>query len=149
MTAEELMRRFSMEAHIENGSFIERHYASDGSTRAASGSIYYYVAPDERTEFHKIDCDEYWCYAKGSPLDVWLVREDGGVSVHKLGVEDGCEPLLYVPKGVIFASKHAERFTEGTFLSCITVPRFCYEGFTMLKKEEMLQKYPAVSGFYR
>lgn len=40
-----------------------------------SGSIYYFVAPGEITEFHRIDCDEYWCYNAGSPLEVWSVKD--------------------------------------------------------------------------
>lgn len=149
MTAYELMKRFSMEAHIENGAFIEKHYEDNSGKRALSGSIYYYVAPDELTEFHKIDCDEYWCYVEGSTLDVWIVDETGGVSVRKLGVEDGCEPFIYIRRGLIFASKHSQPCTDGTFITCITVPRFSYEGFTMLKKDEMLSKYPEVHKFYK
>ena len=148
MTAEELCRRFAMEPHPEHGAFSERHYEHLGKGRPASGSIYYYVAPDERTDFHRIDCDEYWCYNGGSPLELWVIAPDGGVSVRRLGIEDGCEPFVYLPKGAIFASRHGEAVTEGTFLTCITVPRFQYEGFELFEKEEILAEYPQVKGFY-
>lgn len=148
MTAEELCRRFDMQPHPENGAFSERHYEHAGGNRPASGSIYYYVAPDERTDFHRIDCDEYWCYNGGSPLDIWVIAPDGSVGVRRLGIEDGCEPFVYLPQGVIFASRHDEAVTEGTFLTCITVPRFQYEGFELFEKEEILAEYPQTGAFF-
>lgn len=51
MRADELIKKYGMEEHIENGSFIERHYEEKVLKRAASGSIYYYVAAGEHTEF--------------------------------------------------------------------------------------------------
>ena len=94
MTAEELMRRNRMVPHEERGAFAERHYTNQNGTRAASGAIYYYVAPGERTAFHRIDCDEYWCYHCGEPLEVCLIDESGIVKVIFLGIGENCEPLL-------------------------------------------------------
>lgn len=147
MTAEELAKRFDMQIHAENGSFCECHYIHEGEGRARSGSIYYYVGPTERTKFHRIDCDEYWNFVAGTTLLVYLLQEDGSSTMRKLGVEAGAEPLIYVPKGTIFASKHACPTTEGTFITCITVPRFTYDGFTLISDEDMLAKYPQVATF--
>ena len=146
ITAEELMRRYSMSPHVENGFFIERHYKSDPAVRAASGSIYYYVAPGEKTEFHRIDCDEYWCFAAGAPLSIWTIDEAGGVCVSRFGTDEGCEPVVYFRKGLIFASKSLS--DEGTFLSCITVPRFSPDGFEMFTEEEITTAYPETKSFY-
>lgn len=148
MTAEELIRKYSMAAHAENGLFAERHYEHTGEGRAASGMIYYYVAPDERTEFHRIDCDEYWCYVCGSPLDVWMIDEKGSLSVKRLGIEKDCEPAVYVRSGVSFASRHAAKYDEGTFISCITVPRFSYEGFRLIDRDEVTVLCPAAKDFF-
>ena len=148
MTAEKLKERFCLTAHPENGSYAECHYPCSSDSRAMSGSIYYYVAPGELTKFHVIDCDEYWCYTAGSALDVWLIDEAGTVSVKKLGTEPGCEPLIYVKKGVIFASKHVGKVNDGTFLSCITVPRFSPEGFKMLSDEYIAANYPETKDFF-
>ena len=148
MTADGLMKKMGMKAHEENGAFLEAHYKHDGDGRAASGSIYYYVAADEYSEFHRIDCDEYWCYAEGSPLEVWMIDREGKLSIRLLGVEDGCEPMLYIPKGTIFASRHTGNCEDGTFLTCVTVPRFDYAGFTLIEKSEMLEKYPETVKFY-
>lgn len=148
MTAESLMKRFSMTGHVENGAFVEKHYEHSGADRAKSGLIYYYVAPDERTEFHVIDCDEYWCYSCGSTLEIWTADEAGELSVHLLGTEECCEPAVYLRSGLAFASKHPDGAAEGTFLSCITVPRFSYEGFTLIPEKDMVEKCPAAAAFF-
>ena len=149
MTAKELTERFGMSAHPENGAFIERHYAHEGSGRAESGSIYYYVGPEELTAFHVIDCDEYWCYAEGSALEIWIVDPaDGRVEVKCLGVDGGCEPFVYIRRGLIFASRHRDKSADGTFITCITVPRFDYEGFTMIPDSEVREKYPLTEKFF-
>ena len=149
MTAEELMKRFSLKEHVENGAFVDRHYENTAPGRAASGSIYYYVAADEVTEFHRIDCDEYWCYNAGTDIEIWQVDENGHITVSSLGTGEGSEPLVYLRSGVIFASKHAHNFGEGTFLTCITVPRFTYEGFELISKADMLAAFPGIEAFYR
>lgn len=149
ITAEELAKRYAMDPHVENGAYIEQHYEYKGDGRADSGMIYYYVAPMERTEFHVIDCDEYWCYVEGSPLELWMVDPaSGNVNTVKFGVEEGCEPVVYFPKGRIFASKNHNQ-EEGTFLSCITVPRFDPNGFRLCSLEEMVKDYPDTKEFYQ
>jgi len=147
--AEELLKRYNMAAHVENGAYLERHYVSTEPGRPTSGSIYYYVAPEERTMFHYIDCDEYWCYIAGSPLEIWQISPAGEVSTVLLGVEPGCEPLVYLKKGAKFASRHPGKAQEGTFLSCITVPRFQPEGFHLCSDEEIRNAYPEAEGFFR
>lgn len=154
MLPEELMIRYGMRPHEENGAFAESHYVSEGAERAASGSIYYYVAPNERTEFHRIDCDEYWIYTAGSSLEIWMISPEGSLSIQCLGVTPNSNPKVYVPKGTVFASRHIKTAdcesssAEGTFLVCITVPRFTYEGFTLFTRKEVTDLCPEVSDFY-
>ena len=148
MTAEELLQKFDMSAHPENGAFAERHYAHEGADRASSGSIYYYVAPQEKTEFHRIDCDEYWCYTAGSTLEFWQVDADGRLKISLLGTEGEAEPFVFVKRGTVFASKHRKGAKDGTFLVCITVPRFSYEGFELIPKARMIKEYPAAAPFF-
>ena len=149
ITAEQLHKRYKTEKHIENGNFIEKHYESNEEGRPSSGSIYYYLAPNIKSEFHKIDCDEYWCYIKGESLEIWIIDKKGKIIIKKFGIDEGCEPMIYFPKGVIFGSKSLSISNEGTFLSCITVPRFTYDGFTLFKQKEMEEIYPETKEFYK
>lgn len=106
MTPEELTACFKMKKHPENGFFLEKHYDAPDNIRPASGMIYYYVAENELTDFHKIDCDEYWCFNAGASLEVWTIDETKELKIRLLGIENDHEPSLFIPKGTIFASRH-------------------------------------------
>lgn len=146
--AEVLARRFALGAHPENGMFVERHYAHEGPSRAASGSIYYYVAPGERTCFHRIDCDEYWVINCGAALELWVVTTDGRVDLRRLGTEPGTEPLVYLRRGEVFAARHRGKVEDGSFVSCVTVPRFTYDGFEMFEDAEARKRWPDLGAFF-
>lgn len=148
MRASELIKKYTMEQHPENGIFIEQHYESNKPGRADSGSIYYYVSPGEITEFHRIDCDEYWIYNAGAPLEVWSIK-DGQIKKMICGVTEGAEPVLFLQRGEIFASRLPKDSDDGSFITCITVPRFSYDGFEMFTKEQIIDMYPEVEEFFR
>lgn len=149
MRADEVIKRYTMEQHIENGAFIERHYDAEPGKRAESGSIYYYVAPGEITEFHRIDCDEYWCYNAGSTIEIWSFDNKGSLKKHQLGITEGAEPVVFFRRGEIFASRLSNENSDGTFITCITVPRFTYDGFEKIEKEEMIKMYPDAAEFWK
>ena len=69
--------------------------------------------------------------------------------IRRLGIEDGAEPCLLLKAGVVFGARHLSGAEDGTFVSCVTVPRFSYDNYRILPKEEMLEKYPASAAFYR
>lgn len=149
MKASDLATRYSMDRHIENGAFVERHYDSGKPGRACSGSIYYYVAPGETTEFHRIDCDEYWCHNAGSDIEVWSFSPEGTLKKHLLGTSEHAEPLAFFKRGEVFASRLPKESPDGAFITCITIPRFTYEGFEVIEKEQMIALYPESSGFWQ
>ena len=148
MTAESLMKRFSMAEHPENGAFVEKHYLHTGRGRPASGMIYYYVAAGERTEFHVIDCDEYWCHNAGADLEVWSFTPDGTLRKQILGTSAQAEPFAFFRRGEIFASRLPESSPDGALITCITVPRFDYRGFRLIGREEVLKLDPGLHAFY-
>ena len=148
MRASDLMKKYAMDRHAENGAYVEKHYHSDKPGRADSGSIYYYVAPGEVTKFHRIDCDEYWCHNAGTDIEIWSFTPEGVLRKHVLGTSESAEPFVFFRRGEIFASRLRADSPDGAFITCITVPRFTYEGFEMIGKEEMLRRYPESSGFW-
>ena len=148
MKASDLIQKFAMEEHPENGAYVECHYISEIEGRADSGSIYYYVAPGEKTEFHRIDCDEYWCYNAGATIELWVIDNNGMLQKKLLGITDGAEPMVFFRRGEIFASRLSKDSDDGTFVTCVTVPRFTYDGFELFEKEKMVEMYPEAAGFW-
>lgn len=148
MKAKDFIAKYAMDRHIENGVFIEKHYASDAEGRAESGSILYYVSPGEYTQFHRIDCDEYWCFNAGSSVEIWSFEENGNLRKLQLGISENAEAFVFLRRGEIFASRLAPDAEDGTLITCITVPRFSYSGFELIEKEKMLERYPQSADFW-
>ncbi len=148
MTVFDLLEKYNMKPHEENGSYAECHFRYDKEGRAPSGSSYFYVPAGEKTLFHRIDCDEYWCFNAGDALEVWIVNVNGTLEIKRLGLDKDCEQLLYFPRGVIFASRSLNKDGDGTFFTCITVPRFSYDGFELLEREEVTRICPETEEFY-
>lgn len=149
MRADALVKLYRMLPHEENGFYLERHYEAVGQERPTSGSIYYYLGPEEKSEFHVIDCDEYWVHCAGSPVQIWQITPDGDLIKSMLGVGLGLEPLVHIPAGNVFGAKHLAEAEDGTFVSCITVPRFCYEGWRLVPKTEVLELNSEVEEFWK
>ena len=150
ISADILAKRFGMEPHVEGGSFVELDEPlPEGAPRAASGVIYYHLGAKEFSDFHVLDSDEYWLWHAGTPLEIWLVGEDGRPEIKRLGVDPESEPCVLLKAGVIFGARHiAGDCADGTLVSCVTVPRFSYASYRILPREEMLEKYPAVRPFF-
>lgn len=147
VSANELAARFNMQAHEEGGSFFELE-PRDTDTRSACGSIYYHLPQDQVSDFHQIDCDEFWAYSAGDTLELWVIGTDGTLSIELLGASEGAQPLIKIAAGCIFAARHTGAIDDGTFLSCITVPKFSYQGWRLFSQDEILQRYPQAAAFW-
>lgn len=128
-----LKKRYKLEAHPEGGWFSEEYTApfeKDG--RPMAGSIYYLLDAGEISQFHQIDCDELWYYHEGCGLIITSLQ-DGVTTEYLLGpdVEHGQRAMAVIPKGAIFSAKNLT--SDGfTFVSCVTTPKFTYEGFRLV-----------------
>ena len=147
VTAEELVKRFGLTPHVEGGAFLELDEpVKEG--RAASGVIYYALDRGETSDFHVLDSDEYWLWHAGGTLEIWMISPDGALEIRNLGIREGAEPCVLVKAGVIFGARHAADDEECTFLSCVTVPRFSYETYRILSREEAEETCAEVSAFF-
>ena len=147
--ADELARRFGLEPHVEGGSFVELDEPVPPEMgRAPSGVIYYHLGVGEYSDFHVLDSDEYWLWHAGSTLEIWMILPDGSLQVQRLGVDEGAQPCVLLKAGVIFGARHLPGAGDGCFVSCVTVPRFSYESYRILSRQEMLEKYPCTAPFF-
>ena len=141
--ADLLKRVYNLVPHREGGSFSEVYTAPmemDG--RPISGSIYFLLDQGEISHFHEIDCDEIWFYHEGCGLKVTILSKNGKEEC-LLGndTEKGERAMVVIPAGAIFAAENLANHGF-TFISCITTPNFTYDGFRLVMKEEINQKFP-------
>lgn len=146
MSEKELIKRLKLKPHFENGLYAERNFPKEKLKRQKSGAIYYYVRANEKSRFHKIDSDEYWLYHYGSDLEVWIIYPNHKVVVKKCGLGKDADPIVYVPKGAIFASKHTDA-KLGTLVTCLTVPAFNKASFKIYRTKDLIKKYPELNKF--
>lgn len=134
----ELKTAHQLRQHPEGGWFAEVYTAPfETEGRPLMGSIYFLLAGDDISHFHRIDCDELWYHHEGCALRVTVLR-DGFCERLLLGSDlaAGQRPMAVIPAGAIFAAENAD--TDGySFLSCATTPAFRYEGFRLVPRAEI------------
>lgn len=148
MKADELIKYFPMEKHVENGLFLVNNPPCDSHERQPSGCMYFYYYPNSDSKFHRLDCNEYWIYSAGAVLEMWLISPNGKLEVKKLGAEAGAQPTILVEAGTIFAGRHKKMVDDGTFLTNITVPRYSDDGFEIISKEDVIKLCPEAEAFW-
>ena len=134
---QEIKAFYHLEPHVEGGSFAEVYTSPDEKAgRPLAGSIYFLLEAGEVSRLHQIDCDEIWYYHEGCGMRI-TVYSEGARRELLLGkdVQQGQQVMAVVPKGSIFGAVNLEE--DGfTFVSCVTVPHFTYEGFRLLDEDE-------------
>lgn len=137
-----LKKTYNLMPHEEGGSFSEVYTsAEEKKGRSLAGSIYFLLDSGEVSQFHEIDCDEIWFFHEGCGMKICILAPNGDVSHIYLGndVEKGQRAMAIIPKGAIFSAVNLD---DGgyTFVSCVTVPKFSYDGFRLVPADEIRQR---------
>ncbi|WP_130836366.1 cupin domain-containing protein [Lachnoclostridium sp. Marseille-P6806] len=144
--AEELIRHYHLERHPEGGWFAEVYSSSLSlreNGRPIAGSIYFLLQGGDISHFHQIDCDEPWYYHEGCGVRITVLAEDGSLREELLGPDftQGQQMMVSIPKGAVFAAENLD--PKGyTFMSCMTAPKFQYEGFRLVSADELAALLP-------
>ena len=138
--AEQLIKEYGLQPHEEGGHFAEVYTAPfEANGRPLAGSIYFLLDRGEVSRFHVIDCDEIWYFHEGCGMKITALA-DGSKEEYLLGndVERGERAMVVVPKGRVFGAENLdpERYS---FVSCMTAPKFSYDGFRLVSEEEIVE----------
>ena len=147
----EIVRELKLEKHPEGGWFAEVYtapvsFAEGSGQRALAGSIYYLLGGADISAFHEIDCDELWYYHEGTGMRLYVLKKDGSLVQHLLGsrLSQGALPMVRLEAGDIFAAENLDQ--DGyTLISCMTAPKFRYEGWRLVSRDELLALCPEAS----
>ena len=131
ISAAEIIARFELKPHPEGGYYREtfRDANVGAQGRARSTAIYYLLARDERSHWHRIDAVEVWHYYAGSALTLRIADDDGQWNL-KLGpnLAAGEQPQAIVPP---HTWQSAESTGDWTLVGCTVAPGFDFATFEL------------------
>ena len=147
----DLIRQYQLTAHPEGGYFIETYTSPDiiglparySSARRGAKAIYFLLPGDQVSKFHRITCEEIWCFHLGDAATIYIIHRDGTLQELALGrdFERGEHLQIVIPHNVWFGAK-VNKKNAFAFVSCITAPGFEYEDFELATRDALLQEYP-------
>ncbi|MDP3830155.1 MAG: cupin domain-containing protein, partial [Ignavibacteriaceae bacterium] len=113
------------------------------SERCFSTSIYFLLAGEQFSAFHKLQSDETWHFYEGSPLEIFIIDEESNLSVPKLGrdLENDETLQLTIGKGKWFAARIIDQ-KSFSLIGCTVTPGFNFEDFELGKRDELLSQFP-------
>ena len=132
LSADDVIRLLELQPHPERGHYREtfRDDPSGADGRAASTAIYYILAKDEISRWHRVDAAEIWHWYAGAPL-LLSVAPPHGIAIHtQLGPDlvNDERPQAMVPKG---HWQQARSCGAWTLVGCTVAPGFTFEGFEL------------------
>ena len=131
LSAAEVIRLLDLKPHPEGGHFRETFRDAPGleGGRALSTAIYFLLAAEERSHWHRVDAAELWHYYAGAPLILEMAASDEGpIRRMKLGPDIAMGER---PQGIVPANhwQAAESMGDWTLAGCTVAPGFDFATF--------------------
>jgi uncharacterized protein len=135
-SAADVIGRLELKPHPEGGYYREtfRDVRADAQGRARSTAIYYLLARDDRSHWHRIDAVEVWHYYSGAALTLRIANDGCAPHTITLGpdVAAGQRPQAIVPAG---AWQAAQSTGDWTLVGCTVAPGFEFASFELAAKD--------------
>lgn len=157
--AQRLIARLGLEAHPEGGFYRETYRSQERVQRgvppverAAATAIYYLLADDAYSAWHRIESDELWHFHTGDSLNVHVLEDDGTVSTHRLGQAANDAMAVYqavVPAARWFAAERVPGEHGDALVGCTVAPGFEFSEFELADGDAQLAKHSAHSELIR
>ncbi len=148
------IEKLGLKPHPEGGHFV-RSYSSpefisqeclpqrfEGARHHAT-AIYYLLADQEFSAFHRIRSDEIWHHYVGCSVRIHRIDPAGALTLNTLGkdVDRGESPQVVVPAGNWFGAFLAPPQTYA-LVGCTVSPGFDFADFEPAERENLLRQFP-------
>jgi predicted cupin superfamily sugar epimerase len=150
----QLIHQYNLNPHPEGGWYIQTYKSNElidagalpgrfGGDRAFSTAIYFLLEQGNFSAFHRIKSDECWHFYAGDPLLIYVIEENGQLTIISLGNDPGDKQTFQfvVPANCWFASRPAPG-SEYCFVGCTVSPGFEFEDFQLATADELSDAYP-------
>lgn len=153
-TAKQLIESYSLQPHPEGGWYKEAYRSKEiipvaglpdryNGNRCFSTFIYFLLEQGEFSAFHKIQSDECWHFYAGDPMQVFIIEEDGALTVIELGSDAAKGQLFHyvVQAGRWFASRPSPG-SSFSFVGCTVAPGFEFSDFELADADKLAGEFP-------
>jgi len=148
------IEKLCLQKHPEGG-YYKEIYRSDEtiphlslpsrfeSDRCFSTSIYFLLENDNFSAFHRIKSEEIWHFYKGTSITLYIITEDGLLTLIRLGDNpDNDEHLqIVVPRNAWFAAQLNSRCSY-SLVGCTVAPGFDFIDFELAEYAKLSKQYP-------
>lgn len=160
MTAAYYIQSLNLQPHPEGGYFAETYRSAEvvansalptrfGGDRSFGTAIYFLLESHHISALHRIQADEIWHFYAGSPLDVFVIKPDGLLTIIRLGnnPKRGDVFQAVVPAGCWFGSKPVVDSTvvdnsAFSLVGCTVAPGFDFADFELADRTRLLEEFP-------
>lgn len=155
MNAQYWIDRLELKPHPEGGHYRETYRAplmlpnsalpQHGGDRTACTAIYFLLAADQFSAFHRIRSDEMWHFYAGTGLIVHVITPAGEYRQMLLGSNAEHSEMFQavVPAGCWFGSALRDtRKDSYALVGCTVAPGFDFADFEMAKRGQLITQYP-------
>lgn len=153
-----LKKKYNLIEHPEGGYFKEIYKSHtffqdknlyNDQKRSVSTFIYFLLAGENRSYWHRLKSDEIWHFYSGSTLVIHTFDEmTQELKEFYLGnklKDENSEFIVVIPKNLWFGAKLLDKKCYA-FVGCSMAPGFEYEDFELAKKNELEKKHPKLEG---
>lgn len=111
--------------------------------RNISTSIYYMLAKEQVSHFHKLQSDEIWHFYYGTSLTIYMIDEKGNYAEQKLGrnLDEGEVLQFVIPKCTWFAAEVNDK-KSFSLIGCTVAPGFDFADFELARREVLSAQFP-------
>ena len=131
MTSSDIIRLLDLKPHPEGGHYCEtlRDSMTYGG-RPVSTAIYFLLAAEEISHWHRIDSIEVWHWYAGATLALSMYVDGEQIVTVRLGPDliSGERPQAFIPAG---AWQSARTLGPWTLAGCTVAPGFQFDRFEM------------------
>ena len=148
------IQKLDLQPHPEGG-FYRQTYRADlllskealppnfKGRRPAATAIYFLLAGENFSAFHRLKSDELWHFYLGASLIVHVIDPNGSYSRIRLGSDpEAAEVLQAVVKAGCWFASEVKDGKSFALVGCTVSPGFDFEDFELANGQELVGRYP-------
>jgi predicted cupin superfamily sugar epimerase len=150
--AQKYIKQLQLKKHPEGGYYREVYRSGEmilpehlpkryKSSRNFFTSIYFLLEGKQFSAFHLLQSDEIWHFYDGSNVLIYIINQNGELSIKRLGRGKGCEFQLTIEMKNWFAAEVENKKSFALF-GCTVSPGFEFDDFKIGKRAILIKLFP-------